>query len=171
MKTVINRPEKLEQTTTTRFGRWLAWAEIAVLTVSSLFVTFITFGDRSMDAISYFDLSESIHSHRWATLVNGYWTPGYAFLLSMGRSIANAGIEREWPLARITNLFVFAFFLAAAYFLVRTLSPATNHYPLEPAEGNVRLSRTSLWVFTLAMVIELSTGGYDVTRINPDILV
>lgn len=171
MKTETNPQDTSQHTATAWFGRWLAWAEIAILAVSALFATLVTRGDLSMDAISYFQLSEAIHSHNWAALVNGYWTPGYAFLLSIGQSVTRAGIEREWPIARITNLFVFASFLASAYFLVKTLSPAANNAPLEPEDGSVRLTRTSLWIFGLAMVIELAIGAYDVTRINPDIFV
>jgi hypothetical protein len=171
MKAEINHLDALPQAATAWFGRWLAWAEIVVLAVSALFAALVTRGDQSMDALSYFEFSEFIHIHNWAALVNGYWTPGYAFLLSFGRSIANAGIEREWPIARITNLFIFAFFVACAYFLVRTLTPAASNSPLAPADANVRLSRISVWIFALAMVIELSIGAYDVTRINPDILV
>jgi hypothetical protein len=171
MKTETNPQDTRQHTATAWFGRWIAWTEIAVLAVSALFATLVTRGDQSMDAISYFQLSESIHSHNWAALVNGYWTPGYAFLLSIGQAITHAGIEHEWPIARITNLFIFAFFLASAYFLVKTLSPAASSSPLEPDGGNVRLSRPALWIFALAMVIELAIGAYDVTRINPDIFV
>jgi hypothetical protein len=171
MKTGINRLGTLEDTATAWVGQWLAWAEISVLALSALFATLFTRGDQSMDAISYFELADSIHSHHWAAVVNGYWTPGYAFLLSIGRAVAQAGIEREWPIARFTNLLIFAFFLASAYFLVKTLRPSATESPLEISDGGVRASRTSLWIFTLAMVIEFSVGAYDVTRINPDILV
>jgi hypothetical protein len=171
MKTEINRLGASEETATAWFGQWLAWAEIVLLAMSALFATLFTRGDQSMDAVSYFELSSSIHLHNWAAVVNGYWTPGYAFLLSIGRAIAHAGIEREWPVARFTNLLIFAFFLASAYILVKTLCPAATNTPLEATDGNVRLSRTSVWIFSLAMAVELSVGAYDVTRINPDILV
>ena len=97
MKTEANPLDASQQTATAWFGQWIVRAEIAVLVISALFAAFVTRGDQSMDAISYFQLSQSILAHDWSALINGYWTPGYAFLLSIGRAIAHASVQSEWP--------------------------------------------------------------------------
>jgi hypothetical protein len=156
-----------------RLGKWLLLAELILLLISAIFAVMFTRGDSSMDAISYFEISDAIHHHQWSTMVNGYWTPGYAILLSAGRHLAHAGAAREWPVARFTNLFLLALFVAAVLYLIKTLCPEGSKGGLltDAIDDGARLSRLGLSVVAVATIIELSGNAYDATRINPDILV
>lgn len=156
-----------------QLGKWLLLAELILLFVSAVFAVMFTRGDSSMDAVSYFEISDAIHHHQWSAMVNGYWTPGYAILLSAGRSITHGGADREWPVARFTNLFLLGFFVAAVLYLVKTLRAETSRSAqlTEPFDDGARLSRLGLSVAAVATIIELLCNAYDATRINPDILV
>ena len=75
------------------------------------------------DAISYLDISYSCLGGDWHSLVNGYWSPGYPFLLALWVKLFHIGPFRE-PLA--VHLFAVASLVIALiafeYFLSMFLS-------------------------------------------------
>ena len=74
------------------------------------------------DAISYLDISYSCLGGNWHSLVNGYWSPGYPFLLAIWVKLFKVGPFRE-PLAvhlfAVTSLVValiaFEYFLSVLF--------------------------------------------------------
>ena len=155
-------------------GKILLIAEILLLLPFSLAVALLLPGDESMDAVSYFEIAEGILTHHWHLIVNGYWNPGYAFVISLSRSIAHAGIGQEWPLARITNLALLALFALSIVVFICALREGREYgWDLcEPLpSGTRRISALGLLIFSLAMLLDGLQDSFSPKRVNPDLMV
>ena len=67
----------------------------AVLSCSWLAQALAARNPLDADAVSYLDISYSCLSGNWHALVNGYWSPGYPFLLALWIKLFGVGPFRE----------------------------------------------------------------------------
>jgi 4-amino-4-deoxy-L-arabinose transferase-like glycosyltransferase len=120
------------------------------------------------DAVSYMDIADLLHAHRWAGAVNGYWHPLYPAVLAAAQILFQPTRWNEIPAYYFANYAIFLLELVAivafAYALarLRTRTQRVNVTPL--------LSREALALVGAALVViatqrELATG-----LVRPDAL-
>ncbi len=82
------------------------------------------------DGISYLDMADALWGGRWATAINGYWSPLYAALLGAAlRGLAPAPYW-EVPVVHLVNFGIYLAALGCFQFLVRGLGLATRSFQL-----------------------------------------
>ncbi len=113
------------------------------------------------DAVSYMDIADLLHAHRWAGVVNGYWHPLYPAVLAAAQIVFHPTRWNEIPAYYFANYIIFLLELVAMVAFVyaldrlRTRTQLSNNTPL--------LSRDALALFGCALVVisaqrELATG-------------
>src|SRR5579884_4098143 len=103
------------------------------------------------DAVSYMDIADLLHAHRWAGAVNAYWHPLYPAVLAAAQVIAHPSRWNEIPAYYASNYVIFLLELVAMVVFVyaldrlrrRTLNGGTQ--PL--------LSRETLALLGCALVV------------------
>jgi hypothetical protein len=73
------------------------------------------------DGICYLDLGDAFFRHKWFDVVNGYWSPLYAFFLGLALFVVKPARWWEFPIAHVVNFIMFVFSLAGFEFFLRTL--------------------------------------------------
>src|ERR1700761_8997942 len=120
------------------------------------------------DAVSYIDIADLLHAHRWAGAVNGYWHPLYPAVLAAAQIVFHPTRWNEIPAYYFANYIIFLLELAAIVAFTRALARlrartlSSNTPPL--------LSRDALALLGAALVTisaqrELATG-----LVRPDAL-
>lgn len=120
------------------------------------------------DAVSYMDIADLLHAHRWAGAVNAYWHPLYPALLAGAQIIVHPTRWNEIPAYYFVNYAIFLFELVAMVLFVyaldrlrrRTLSDSTQ--PL--------LSREALALLGCALIVIASQRELATGLVRPDAL-
>jgi hypothetical protein len=68
------------------------------------------------DSRSYMDLARAYLRHDWATTINAYWSPLYAWLLAITFSLTKPALRWQYPVAHAMNVALFLGCLAAFEF-------------------------------------------------------
>src|ERR1700761_8487883 len=120
------------------------------------------------DAVSYMDIADLLHAHRWAGAVNGYWHPLYPAVLAAAQIFFHPSRWSEIPAYYFANYAIFLLELVAMVLFVyaldrlRTRTLSNSAPPL--------LSREALALLGCALMVisaqrELATG-----LVRPDAL-
>ncbi|HEY4011607.1 MAG TPA: hypothetical protein VGM11_15740 [Acidobacteriaceae bacterium] len=120
------------------------------------------------DAVSYMDIADLLHAHRWAGAVNGYWHPLYPAILATAQIVFHPTRWNEIPAYTFANYVIFLLELVAIVAFVYALDRLRARTQL----GNTTplLSREALALLGAALVVisaqrELATG-----LVRPDAL-
>jgi 4-amino-4-deoxy-L-arabinose transferase-like glycosyltransferase len=120
------------------------------------------------DAVSYIDIADLLHAHRWAGAVNGYWHPLYPAVLASAQIVFHPSRWTEIPAYYAANYSIFllelvamvAFVYALDRLRTRTLSDSTP--PL--------ISREALALLGTALVVIASQRELAIALVRPDAL-
>src|ERR1700761_168153 len=120
------------------------------------------------DAVSYMDIADLLHAHRWAGAVNGYWHPLYPAVLAFAQILFHPTRWNEIPAYYAANYAIFLLELIAMVLFVcaldrlrtRTLSSSTP--PL--------LSREALALLGCALIVIASQRELAMGFVRPDAL-
>jgi len=74
------------------------------------------------DTISYLDMGDYFFHGHPAAIINGIWSPLYAFLLGATLAIFKPSLYVEYPLIHLLLFFIFLFTLACFDFFLRQLA-------------------------------------------------
>ena len=73
------------------------------------------------DAVSYMDIADLLHAHRWSGAVNAYWHPLYPAVLWLGQVLFRPARATELHAYYVMNFFLFLAQIAAMLLFVRAL--------------------------------------------------
>jgi hypothetical protein len=120
------------------------------------------------DAVSYIDIADLLHAHRWAGAVNGYWHPLYPAVLAFAQILFHPTRWNEIPAYYFVNYAIFLLELVAmvlfAYALdrLRTRTLSDSAPPL--------LSREALALLGCALIAIASQRELAMGFVRPDAL-
>jgi hypothetical protein len=120
------------------------------------------------DTISYLDMGDYFFHGHPAALINGIWSPLYAFLLGATLSLFKPSLTMEYPVIHLLLFIIFLFALVCfEYFLCQM-----ERLRAGSASENQESSSGWSWI-TIAYVIFLwsSLGLVCVYQTNPDMLI
>jgi hypothetical protein len=118
------------------------------------------------DGICYLDLGDAFFQHKWFEVVNGYWSPLYAYLLGLALFMVKPARWWEFPTAHAVNFVLFLFSLAGFEFFLRTLRQDLRTNPRdETVQG---LTEPSLLALSYAIFLWTSLELITVWDISPD---
>jgi 4-amino-4-deoxy-L-arabinose transferase-like glycosyltransferase len=120
------------------------------------------------DAVSYMDIADLLHAHRWAGAVNGYWHPLYPAVLAFAQIVFHPTRWDEIPAYYAANYAIFlleliamvAFVYALDRLRARTLSDSRS--PL--------LSREALALLGTALIVIAAQRELAIGFVRPDAL-
>jgi 4-amino-4-deoxy-L-arabinose transferase-like glycosyltransferase len=120
------------------------------------------------DAVSYMDIADLLHAHRWAGAVNGYWHPLYPAVLAAAQIVFHPSRWNEIPAYYFANYAIFLLELVAMVAFVYALAQLRER--TLRAHAQPLLSREALALLGCALVVistqrELATG-----LVRPDAL-
>jgi hypothetical protein len=119
------------------------------------------------DAVSYMDIADLLHAHRWAGAVNGYWHPLYPAVLTAAQIVLQPNRWNEIPAYSFANYAIFLLELVAmvafVYALDRLRTRASNGAP-------ALLSRDTLALLGCALVVIASQRELATGLVRPDAL-
>jgi hypothetical protein len=108
----------------TRRTRLVAWTVLLALAAFQAYAQRYVIGP---DGMAYLELSDAVTAAGWRHLFDLYWSPGYPFLIGVGRLITGAGPRGEVAVIHAVNFVCFGGMLAAfEYFLSAILALATR---------------------------------------------
>jgi hypothetical protein len=120
------------------------------------------------DAVSYMDIADLLHAHRWAGAVNGYWHPLYPAVLAFAQILFHPTRWNEIPAYYFANYAIFLLELVAMVLFVyaldrlRTRTLSNSAPPL--------LSREALALLGTALVVIASQRELAMGLVRPDAL-
>ncbi len=120
------------------------------------------------DTISYLDMGDYFFHGHPAAIINGIWSPLYAFLLGGTLAIFKPSLNMEYPAIHLLLFFIFLFTLACFDFFLCQMARLRRFSP----SGNSASPPSVSWI-TIAYIIFLwsSLGLICVYQTNPDMLV
>jgi 4-amino-4-deoxy-L-arabinose transferase-like glycosyltransferase len=120
------------------------------------------------DTISYLDMGDYFFHGHPAAIINGIWSPLYAFLLGLTVTLFKPTIYTEYPAIHLLLFLIFLFALACFDYFLRQFEGLRNEFPAAKSGG----SGDWAWI-AIAYVFFLwaSLGLIGVYETNPDMLV
>ncbi|HXS12805.1 MAG TPA: hypothetical protein VN734_08885 [Acidobacteriaceae bacterium] len=120
------------------------------------------------DAVSYMDIADLLHAHRWAGAVNGYWHPLYPAVLASAQIIFHPTRWNEIHAYYAANYAIFLLELIAmvlfAYALDRLRARTLND------SAAPLLSREALALLGSALIVVASQRELAIGLVRPDAL-
>lgn len=120
------------------------------------------------DAVSYMDIADLLHAHRWGGAVNGYWHPLYPAVLAAAQIIFHPSRWNEIPAYYAANYGIFLLELVAMVafvYALERLRKRTLDNSLQPL-----LSREALALLGVALVVIASQRELAIGLVRPDAL-
>ncbi|HTV09171.1 MAG TPA: hypothetical protein VMD97_09035 [Candidatus Aquilonibacter sp.] len=120
------------------------------------------------DAVSYMDIADLLHAHRWAGAVNGYWHPLYPAVLACAQAIFHPTRWDEIPAYHFANYAIYLFELVAIVVFARAvdrLRARTSAVVTQPL-----VSRSALTFLGLALVVIAAQRELAIGFVRPDAL-
>lgn len=141
------------------------WALAILLGASQAWVSRF---DLVNDTVSYLDMGDFFFHGHPAALINGIWSPLYAFLLGATLAISKPSLHDEYPVIHLLLFFIFLFAVACFDFFIQQLPFLRRISHLENS-----LSPSDWPWLTVAYTIFLwsSLGLIGTYETNPDMLV
>ena len=145
--------------------RIIAWILAAVLGAAQAWISRF---DLVNDTVSYLDMGDYFFHGHPAAIINGIWSPLYAFLLGLTVTVFRTTIYSEYPVIHLLLFVIFLFALYCFEYFIRQLESFHNaHTPRTPDFAHD-------WAWTaIAYVLFLwaSLGLIGVYETNPDMLI
>ncbi len=112
------------------------------------------------DAMSYMDIADLLHAHRWSGAVNAYWHPLYPALLWMAQAVFHPSRATELQAYYALNLGILALQVAAMLLFVRALVRLRDRVsPWQDALlSSFALQLLGIALLVIAVMRELSLG-------------
>ncbi|HTU60512.1 MAG TPA: hypothetical protein VMF89_18805, partial [Polyangiales bacterium] len=120
------------------------------------------------DAVSYMDIADLLHAHRWAGVVNGYWHPLYPACLAAAQIVFHPTRWNEIPAYYFANFIIFLLELVAMV----SFAYALDHLRARANTANTAalLSRDALALFGCALVVISAQRELAIGFVRPDAL-
>lgn len=118
------------------------------------------------DGISYLDLSDDFASRRFASAVNGHWSPAYPFLMSLWLGALSPAPWWEATAVHMLNGLLFIASLAAFEVFLRELGASQDPKTKWALRVNTRAGRTCAYALFLWCALVLIT----IRVVTPDML-
>ncbi len=125
--------------------------------------------DTSPDGISYLDIANQCARGNWHSLINGYWSPLYPFLLSLGLRLLHPSPYWESTVAHFVNFGIFV--LAFACFEVFLKALIHNQRRYNPNSEGDAVPEWALWVLGDSLFVWATLLLIHLERLNPDLCV
>lgn len=119
------------------------------------------------DAVSYMDLADLIHSHRWHDVVNGYWHPLYPAFLAVGQMVFHPTRWNELGAYYAVNVFIFFLEVVGMLLLVDGLVRLRER--LTPTMESL-LSADVLRLVGLSLLVTATTRELTLGKVRTDSL-
>jgi hypothetical protein len=110
------------------------------------------------DSRSYMDLARAYLRHDWATTINAYWSPLYAWLLAITFSLTKPALRWQYPVAHAMNVALFLGCLAAFEFFWTGLLNHSEYGFAPPPESRTGCPRS---LDSRLFVVYLDDGGHS----------
>jgi hypothetical protein len=120
------------------------------------------------DAVSYMDIADLLHAHRWAGAVNGYWHPLYPAVLAFAQIVFHPTRWNEIAAYYFANYAIFLLELVSIVVFVYALDRLRQRTSLAAAPP--LLSRDALAFLGLALVVIASQRELAIGLVRPDAL-
>ena len=120
------------------------------------------------DAVSYMDIADLLHAHRWAGAVNGYWHPLYPAVLAFAQVVFHPTRWNEIPAYDFANYGIFLLELVAIAVFVHALDKLRAR--TSSATAQPLLSHNALTLLGLALVVIAAERELAIGLIRPDAL-
>jgi hypothetical protein len=120
------------------------------------------------DAVSYIDIADLLHAHRWAGAVNGYWHPLYPAVLAFAQVLFHPTRWTEIPAYYFANYAIFLLELVAMVAFVFALDRLRER----TLSGSARplLSREALALLGCALIVIAMQRELAMGFVRPDAL-
>jgi hypothetical protein len=122
----------------------------------------------SPDAISYLDIAHECLHGNWHSLVNGYWSPLYPFLLSLALRLSHPPPYWESTVAHWANIGIFIFAFVSFEFLLRTLIIERRR---SDSQGREAFPEWCFWALGDSIFICYTLLFNSLAEVHPDLLV
>lgn len=126
---------------------------------------------QDVDGISYLDLGDAYLRGDWATAVNGYWSPLYAWLLGLAMLLLRPVPAWEVPTTQLVNLAIYAATLGCFDLLLRELTRAEPTDVDDAAEPSTGLPAWALLPIGYALFVWSALYWQRFWLQTPDMLV
>lgn len=120
------------------------------------------------DAVSYMDIADLLHAHRWAGVVNGYWHPLYPAFLCAAQIVFHPTRWNELHAYYAANYAIFLLQLIAMLAFVAGLDRLRTR--TLGTDSNSLLSRNALAFLGLGLIVIASHRELSMGFIRPDAL-
>ena len=120
------------------------------------------------DAVSYMDIADLLHAHRWAGAVNGYWHPLYPAVLAAAQVVFHPARWNEIHAYYVANYGIFLLELIAMVLFVYALDRLRERTLSDSAPP--LLSREALALLGTALVVVASQRELAMGFVRPDAL-
>lgn len=116
------------------------------------------------DAVAYMDIADLLHTHQWASAVNGYWHPLYPALLWAAQVVAHPSRLNELGAYTFVNLLIFFAQVAAMSGF------ATAQMRLRESMGGAPalLSANALRLLGVALLVIAAQRELSLGKVRPD---
>jgi hypothetical protein len=125
--------------------------------------------DAEDNTVSYLDMgSYFFHGHHWS-IINGFWSPLYALLLSLPVTVLKPSMYWEYPTVHLVVFLIFLFTIACFDYFLRQLMQFRSEAETEKKDSS---ELDWVWIatgYTIFFWSSLQLIGVD--RITPDMLV
>jgi len=122
------------------------------------------------DGVSYLDIARACSHGDWQSLVNGYWSPLYPFLLGGVFYIVKPSFYWESTIAHLANFGIFVISFACFEQFVKMLAQSQRKESNSPDETE-RMPEWALWILGDTLFIYFSLLFIGMDRIQPDLCV
>src|SRR5579864_382943 len=146
------------------------WAAFAVVVVAGLIRVWVGRYSMNPDGICYLDLGDAFFHRKWFDVVNGYWSPLYAWLLGAGLSLANPARWWEFPVAHAVNFVIYLAAFAGCEFFLRSVLQQQRHGS-HPEYKTQALSESYLLAIGYSLFLWTSLELITIWALSPDLLV
>ena len=120
------------------------------------------------DAVSYMDIADLLHAHRWAGAINGYWHPLYPAVLAFAQVLFHPTRWNEIPAYYFANYAIFLLELVAMVLFVYALDRLRERTSRDSTPP--LLSRESLALLGCALIVIASQRELGTGLVRPDAL-
>lgn len=122
------------------------------------------------DSVPYLDVADAYLHFDWQTVINGFWSPLYSWLLAVPLSFLRASLYWESTLLHLVNFAVYLGSYAALEFLLRELM-RYQHAESTSGLDSVGLPEAAWRVLGLALFLFSSFDMIDLNQRGPDLCV
>ena len=125
--------------------------------------------DVSPDGISYLDIANQCARGNWHSLINGYWSPLYPFLLSLGFRVLRPSPYWESTVAHFVNFGIFVLSFVCFEVFLKALIHNQRRY--NPNTDGDAIPEWALWVLGDSLFVWATLLLIHLQRLQPDLCV